>query len=86
MLPAYRRRRDGRLTTRSTTLCLQLLLGLGLELGNPRNNLSPIIGAAPLSLVGPDQRAAGGTLCSKLKTFSGSYLAFTWRSRSRLEP
>ena len=33
-----------------------------------------------------DQPATGGTLCSKLKTFSGSYLAFTWRSRSRWEP
>ena len=29
---------------------------------------------------------AGGTLCSKQKTFAGSYLALTSRSRSRLEP
>ena len=34
----------------------------------------------------PDQPAAGGTLCSKQKTFAGSYLALTSRSRSRLEP
>jgi MFS transporter, DHA2 family, multidrug resistance protein len=34
----------------------------------------------------PDQPAAGGTLCSKQKTFAGSYLALTLRSRSRLEP
>jgi DHA2 family multidrug resistance protein-like MFS transporter len=30
-----------------------------------------------------DQPAAGGTLCSTQNTFSGSYLALTWRSRSR---
>lgn len=29
---------------------------------------------------------AGGTLCSKEKTFAGSYLALTSRSRSQLEP
>jgi DHA2 family multidrug resistance protein-like MFS transporter len=34
----------------------------------------------------PDQPAAGGTLCSKQKTFAGSYLALTLRSRSLLEP
>jgi DHA2 family multidrug resistance protein-like MFS transporter len=33
-----------------------------------------------------DQPATGGTLCSKLNTFSGSYLALTWRSRTRLDP
>jgi DHA2 family multidrug resistance protein-like MFS transporter len=34
----------------------------------------------------PDQPAAGGTLCSKQNAFAGSYLALTWRSRSRFEP
>jgi MFS transporter, DHA2 family, multidrug resistance protein len=34
----------------------------------------------------PDQPAAGGTLCSKEKTFAGSYLALTSRSSSRLAP
>jgi len=34
----------------------------------------------------PDQPVAGGMLCSKQKTFEGSYLALTWRSRSQLEP
>ena len=43
-------------------------------------------GSAVAGVVKPDQPAAGGTLCSKLNTFSGSYLALIWRSRSRLEP
>ncbi|MDT5368369.1 MAG: transporter, family, multidrug resistance protein [Mycobacterium sp.] len=40
----------------------------------------------PRPTLQPDQPAAGGTLCSKQNTFAGSYLALTWRSRSRFEP